>query len=521
MAVGGRHHTNNDLQLLPDRFNIPLFLLSRHPLKSDRPEVLKNYLQKHCPLYPTSCHLDEDPRTAAKTYVKHVVGLEKSRFDEKCKGQRFATTPRKQTSKDTWHLPPNCYQSEKKKDKPGLGAFWKKLPKNIGLPSYKPPLPKFYDLPSFTDTLQNKSNQQKGVFLSNARNHRPTARSMVMNPLTCYRNPKDPGPANYTPYKETYKCAPTHKTKESNQFYSSTTVPIKDMSTHLKNGSFTPAPGRYDNRFRDICGCSPKLTYWPDMQTEIDKQKRKKFRLQPFTKIKVKNFYTPEWRHVKGNGFQHLFKTAGKKTSPKNLAKALKQKKGYKRVQMHPDARYFKMINTPHRYMDSTFRTTIPHLQRPMQFNCMVKRVIRKQLRNNKKIAFGSSSDRFKDTERTTHTITPAQLETLRNTLPPERQFRDYPVMRVNPEEIVSDLFKVPAHYKPVSVVKEAKRQFKFANLPEPKILVTEKDTHVISSAGDVIECKGLFTDNIDPRKFFRDNIEEELLHQYELCVKI
>ncbi|XP_037955823.1 uncharacterized protein LOC119685574 [Teleopsis dalmanni] len=507
---------NNKMSFVPDRLTLPLFLLTRSSIRSELPGKYGPYLNKKCSSYVSKC--EKGAQTATKEYFKHIAGFDESKMSKFCKAAGTATAKRILTATKTWQLPPNIYNITEKADKPCYGALWKKLPSKPKKPRKSSDY-KFYNIPSFVDNLLSKSNQYKGVFLTNPRERRPTTRSMITNPLTCYRDPEMPGPASYTPFPRKYICGKViRRVFDAVTYYPQTTVPIKTMSIHTKHTSFLPGPGRYDSRFRHFCPCSSKLKYSPDIQDEIEKQKRLKFRRLPYKKIKPDIYYTPEWRHVKGHGFRHLFKGGPVLQPSKKIIPRTKTK--YKRIQLYADGRYIKMITDPKRDYRMVFRKEYTPLVKPIHFNTIIKPKPRKQLRVNKKVAFGSSEERFKDGERQTSPFTVTQLAYLISTLPEDRQFKDHPVMRIASKDIKTNLYEVPKRLAPTCKLQKTKKQLRLSPLPEPKILINVEELDVAGPGSKKGECRGVISIKTDPLDYFRADLEPEVIEHYKSLLK-
>lgn len=268
---------------------------------------------------------------------------------------------------------------------------------------------------------------------------------------------------------------------------------------HKLNTSFTAAPGRYDIRYSNICPCSSKLIYQPQLYLIIENEKRKKFRRLSYEKIKSKLYTSPDWRHVTGRGFRYLFKGA---KPYKSITLSNQGHIKLKNLQLYPDSKYIAMINNPVRTPLSLRSEQILNFLPKIKFNSIAKKITRKQLRNNKKIAFNSSQDRFRDSYR--HPIiTNKQIEEIKKSLPIERQFRDNPIMEKRVSQIKSKLYETPKHMLPNYEPKLRKKIFKFQPLPQAKVLVTEKDTNFIESSED-----GYFLKKLKANIFFRDDVK-------------
>lgn len=273
-------------------------------------------------------------------------------------------------------------------------------------------------------------------------------------------------------------------------------MPVKKNSIHSQHISFTPAPGRYEVRYVRSCPCSSRLIYQPEIDLLIEKEKRKKFRRLPYEKIKRKLYASPDLRHIHGRGFTHLFK--GVKPIVKPFA-SIEQENKKKNLKLYPDVKYLTMITKPTRTALSVRKEPLLELPPRLKYNCIAKRIVRKQLKSNKKIAFNSGQERFRDS---CHLpiLTQKQQELIKQSLPLERQLRDHPVMDKSPSAIQSKVFFTPKHMLPHFVPRLRKKLFKFLPLPEAKVLVTDDDTNVKD-----VEKDGYFFKHLDPENFFKE----------------
>ncbi|XP_037806103.1 uncharacterized protein LOC119600108 [Lucilia sericata] len=496
--------SSENIRFTAPRLSLPLFMISRNRIKFAKINSLKKYIKKNIHIYGK--HIDPEFERATIQYFQHVVGMKKYSSSRTNHRNLNVTAKCRITGLEkSWYLPPSRYDTSKKPfdSRCGMGgAYWPKrhIHQAKPRPSFRQPLNSFYNTPTITERLFAPCLRTKGVFLSNARERRATSRCMVSNIGTCYKNPSEPGPTTYNPScKEHTNKNLSSNVKKPNPhlFYRLSTVPVKINSIHTRHTSFTGAPGRYEIRYPNICPCSTKLVYQPQINLIIEKEKRKKFRRLPYQAIKTRCFTSPDWRHVKGRGFRHLFKGA----KLIKLALSAQEGKKLKNIQLYPDSKYIAMINNPLRtplfLRPNYISTTKPQIK----FNCIAKRVTRKQLRNNKKIAFSSTQERFRDSYRLP-ILTLSQQEQLKQSLPYERQFRDHPIMNKLPSDIKSKLYQTPKHMQLNYEPKLRKKIFKFQALPQAKVLVTENDTNT-SEAGR----EGYYLKILEANDFFKDKI--------------
>ncbi|XP_011203432.3 uncharacterized protein LOC105226301 [Bactrocera dorsalis] len=480
--------------------NLPLFLSGRTRFRDDAWRKVPNYIEKKKHFYAKYCNEEKKVETRDVKDLKNMIGVNRARA-ERCTNLHITKITRQLGEDKAWNLPPNIYDTKREpyENKRGhLGSYWPKEAKkvtNIFEPTsvelararVRKEQWKFYDLPTNADLLAAPSNQHKGVFLTNARDRRATARCMINEPSLVYRDPAEPSPAHYNPlrYQLAYNVSPPVYEPAPNPhlFLRRTSVPDKCLPLIRRHISFEPAVGRYDIRFPMHCACARKILT-PGLRLIVDREKRLKFRRLPYKKLKTRNLCSPDWGHVKGRGFCRLFriskalaKTLGRekfREKSKEKSKEKTEKVG-KQFVLYPDSKYINMINSPRKDLISVHAGGTPKAPVRIRFNCIFRRVTRRQLRNNKKIVFNSGSERFPELEIRPVQLTVKQLEDLKNKLPPERQLRDYPITRRPLSQISSHLYDTPTHMRPAYEPALRKRLFKFRPLPEPKVLVSEK----------------------------------------------
>lgn len=285
-------------------------------------------------------------------------------------------------------------------------------------------------------------------------------------------------------------------------FLRQTSVPDKCLPLIRRHISFDPAVGRYEVRFPMQCECTRKILT-PGLRLIVDREKRLKFRRLPYRKLKTRSLCSPDWRHVKGRGFRRLFRVQTSKPLSKTVGREKAREKGKEKTEhvgkqfvLYPDSKYINMINSPRKELISVHQGGIPKVPVRIRFNCIFRPVTRRQLRNNKKIVFNSGSERFPELEIRPVQLTAKQLNHLKNTLPPERQLRDYPITRKPISEIASHLYDTPVHMRPAYEPTLRKRLFKFSPLPEPKVLVSEKILHSSSPEVQLFYNKPVVAEN-------------------------
>ncbi|XP_067633557.1 uncharacterized protein [Eurosta solidaginis] len=475
------------LHIVDTPLNLPLFMAGRTRFRRDQDQFQKlpSYIFKKKTFFTKHCSETKEIETRTEKDLKQLVGIYPP-TPERCVNLRVTKLSRDLSEDKPWHLGPATYGilNDPFASKRGnLGSYWRKRRRVERKDRAKENATKghwkFYDLPSGIEHLLGPLHRHKGVFLTNARDRKATARCMVSEPTTAYHNPADPSPAHYDPkiHEIANNVSQRKKQEPPNPhiFLPHTSVPDKCLPLIRRHTSFEPAVGRYETRIIKHCPCAQKIIT-VGLNFAIDREKRRKFRRLPYKKIKSHIHCYPDWDHVVGKGHCHLFRIPGVK--PNKRMRAARIDLAGKTVNLYPDSKYINMINSPRREGIS-LRRTIAKLRRRtirIRFNCITKRVIRRQLRINKKIVFNSGSERFPELDYRPVILNATQLEELKNRLPPERQLRDHPIMRKKASQISSHLLEAPEHMRPAYVPTLRKRFFKFLPLPGPKVLITEQE---------------------------------------------
>ncbi|XP_073846385.1 uncharacterized protein [Musca autumnalis] len=470
-------------KFISNSLNLPLFMASRVRFRKPiERNTIKGYIGNRKSLYLSELE-DENNEANDLFRLRKYHYLFSSAQDTKMHPcvDRIENPNTSSTKEKSWQLPPNRYKQDYRpfECRTGLkGAYWRKLPTTKPLKRIaKKPNYRLYDLPKETEKMATSCHCHKGQFLSNAREKRATTRCMIANPLTAYKDPKEPAPNTYNPKPvgKTY-ISPNLSNLHPNPhiFYRKSIVPLKPNSIHRPHISFLPGPGRYETRYRNICPCPAKRKYLPELELLVEREKRHKFRRLPYTKLKASLYCSPDWRHIKGGGYKRLFAAT---TGPQKRSVVAEDiAKGKARlVKLFHDAKYINMILDPPHDVGTFREEPMPQLPTRITFDRMVKVIIRKQLRSNRKLAFGSSVDRWKDDERPA-VLTAQQVKELKEKLPVDRRIQNKPVMVKKQEEIKTKLLETPVHMLPNYVPKLRKRLFKFSPMPNAKILTSERD---------------------------------------------
>ncbi|BFG06320.1 uncharacterized protein DMAD_04852 [Drosophila madeirensis] len=508
---------NEDRQnFVATRMSVPLFMLSRNRIREDTLPQVKAQFKLAGKHYNQDCKKENRGEGASKATFDHYRRI--TGYDKQPKipypERRSLHIDRTMTTWKDWQLPPNHYGVPPVPYLSKMGSKGTRFAKphtNHSRVSIKPPPFKFYDLPAEIERLFKRDNLQKGVFLSNARDRPATTRFMVSSQTGCRRNPAEPGPADtHTGLYEVQKnMARVKKSAPPNPhlFLRQSCVPTKPSLMLRRHISFEPGPGRYPIRNAGACPCPTGKVSKPGLQLLIDEQKRLKFRRLPYKRIKRERYCEPDWAHVEGGGHKHVFVMSKKDLPqpPKKDVLAKKEgKKPEKQLNLFADAKYINMVNNPLHIPISVRTFPVPQYVPKIVYNCVAKRAVRKQLKNNKKIAFNSGQERWKDADRPLQ-LTARQLEAIKESLPEQRRLVDRPVLLPS-AEITGKLFHVPDHQKVTFMPKLRKRLFKFLPIPGAKALVTDGDIRP-NIVFDPDNPSGLFRRKLDEQKFFKDSV--------------
>ncbi|KAM8713351.1 hypothetical protein ACLKA7_013634 [Drosophila subpalustris] len=504
------------------RMSLPLFMLSRNRIREDHLDSVKKQFKLAGTHYNLRCQQENrGEEFSAATYAryKQVTGFKKPVI-QPYPEQRPLKCDRSLSTWRSYQQAPNRYgvlPVPYKNRMGSKGSVFAKMHTNKSRVSIKPPPSQFYEVPTDIERLFRPENRQKGIFLSNARDHRPTSHSMVSDLSTCWHNPMDPGPCDtYTNVHEIVaRMSPVVKTTPDNPhlFLPHSCVPTKRSEMIRRNISFEPGPGRYDIRYPNVCACERGKKSMPGLTVMIEKQKRFKFRRLPYMRINSRKYCEPDWRHVIGHGHKHIFQM-GKHDLPKpQIKKLVKGKKAEKQLKMFADGKYLNMLVNPKHLTISIRDFPIPPYIPRIVYNCVAKRVARKQLRNNKKIAFLSGQERWKDGVRTMQ-LTQRQLEAIKESLPMERRLIDRP-LELRESRIVSRLHHVPQHMRNTYMPKLRKRLFKFLPIPGARVLVTDSDIRP-DLHFDRENPTGMYNRKLDETEFYRDSVLLEMQQALE-----
>ncbi|EDV55302.1 uncharacterized protein LOC6547587 [Drosophila erecta] len=513
---------NEDRQnFVATRMSLPLFMASRNRIRRENLPRLEKQFKLAGQHYNVACQKENRREAFSKaTYdqYRHITGFDKTPKNPYPE-RRPLHIDRNMTKWRGWQLPPNHYGVPPEpylRLKGTKGSVFAKPHTNHSRVSIKPPPYHFYELPAEIERLFKRPNLQKGIFLSNARDRRPTTHAMISNLSGCWRNPKDAGPCDTHTniFELAANAVPVTKTPRPNPhlFLRLSCVPTKPNRLIRRHISMEPAPGRYCTSYPNVCPCPAGKTSVAGLQLMIDDQKRLKFRRLPFERISRKRLCEPDWRHVEGQGHRHLF-LMGRRDRPKPSKKPTSSKKQGKPISMYADSKYINMLSQPQRHPISIRTYPVPPYVPKITYNCAAKRVIRKQLKNNKKIAFNSGQERWKDGERPMQ-LTARQLEAIKQKLPPERRLMDYPIEL--PEVIPSRLTQVPDHQRVTYMPKLRKRLFKFLPIPGARVLVTDSDIRP-DIVFDPEHPTGLYRRKIDETAFYKDSVLRAMENQEDL----
>uniref|UniRef100_W8B733 Uncharacterized protein n=2 Tax=Ceratitis capitata TaxID=7213 RepID=W8B733_CERCA len=507
------------INFLSERLNIPLLLATRNRFKDER--IISNYVRSKRKFYKMNCALEKSKQTRTKNQARKLLG-DYPRGIGACPSRRMAEAARYGHASSANQLPPNIYDTRYTpyESRRGMrGAYWKKLPKEFEVNFLEyikfTPKPKergkwrLYNVvvSKWTERFNKPCNRHKGVFLSNARLRRPTTRCMLTDPTLVYRPSTEPSPAHYNVASHTisHRLPRAKYTPKPNPhlFLPKSCVPEKLTSIIPRHLSFQPAVGRYEVRFPKHCACGKKI-FTPGLPLLIDREKRKRFRLKPYKKIKAHLYCAPDFTHVPGHGHTYVFRLPGaKKHQPKPLEPPNKRKPMEKSIQQFHDYRYIKMIIEPRRRRLSDLPRYFQNLPKPkVRFNCIIKVAMRRQLtQGSRKLGFGGNARRFSNLDYRAAVLSVQQMQQIKSTLPPERRLRDQPVTRRPLTDIKSEVYAqpVPKHstFEPMH-----RRAMKFPPLPGPKLLVTRKDLLPEMKPGIAYKPPVYYNKSIDIRDF-------------------
>ncbi|ALC42258.1 CG13870 [Drosophila busckii] len=515
-----KQYSEDRQNFVATRMSLPLFMISRNRLREDHLDGVQKQFKLAGQHYNANCHKEnrgEDFSAATYAHYKHITGFNKAPSapypqPRPLKCDRSMTTWRSyQQAPNRYGVLPVPYLSRQGTK----GTLFAKMHTNKSLVSIKMPGSKFYELPAEIERFFKPENKQKGIFLSNARDRRPTTRIMITDQTSCYRNPAEPGPCDThtAAHEMCYNMAPVTESEPENPhlFLRHSCVPDKISRLLRRHISFEPGPGRYDVRFPNVCACERGRQTMPRLQMLIEQQKRLKFRRLPYKRINAKRYCEPDWRHVEGYGHRHVF-IMGKHDLPKprakKIVKAKKGEKSEKQLKLFAEGKYINMLSNPKRYPMSTRDYALAPYEPRIVYNCIAKRIVRKQLRNNKKIAFMSGQERWKDGVRPLQ-LTARQLEEIKARLPDDRRLTDRP-LELRASKIVSQLHHVPEHMRVSYMPQLRKRLFKFLPVPTARVLVTDSDIRPDVSF-DPEHPTGLYNVKIEEESFYRDSVLEDM----------
>ncbi|EDW74996.2 uncharacterized protein Dwil_GK15978 [Drosophila willistoni] len=493
--------------------SLPLFMVSRNRIRAESLDRVKKQFHLAGKHYNKDCQNENrglGPSAATLDHYRHVTGHDKS-FCKLNPEKRTLRQNRDLITTRDWQMAPNRYGIPPIPYQSRMGSKGTLFPKQHIQRSRvvtKPPQYTFYELPSDLEKIHRSENRHKGVFLSNARERRPTSRNMVSSVNGCWRDPTDPGPCDTHTYRHELwaNVSPVKKSQKPNPhlFLRNSCVPTKPSTMIKRHISFEPGPGRYETRYANVCPCPSGKINMPELQLKIDAQKRLKFRRLPFKRINPKTYCEPDWRHVPGAGHEHIFRMGKHDLPPPKTKLDAAKKQPEKHLNLFADGKYLNMLNNPTHHPISFRDYPLPTYEPKIVYNCVAKRVARKQLRNNKKIAFNSGQERWKDGDRPLQ-LTTTQIEAIKESLPPERRLVDNPI-QLRRSRIISKLFHVPEHQKVTYLPKLRKRLFKFLPIPGARVLVTDSDIRP-DITFDPDHPTGMYRKKLDEKQFFLDSV--------------
>lgn len=260
------------------------------------------------------------------------------------------------------------------------------------------------------------------------------------------------------------------------KFYHRSIIPITERFWSNDFGGYRHDPFRYESRIAGGCPCPRKKTYDPNYRQNLERDERLKFRNVRHKRYMKEKFCDPEWKHVIGKGHCHLFMGGG---LPKVLKLSSQKKKAHldderKHVvkELNRD-KYVAHLNTIKAKVESNLHGHVPHKPFTVKFNATRKIITRKQLRNDKKIAFGCAMVTLPVKAQP---LTKKQLQKLKMSLPKERRLSNHPITNT-PIEDIKPRYLDKSKQKPrLPGIKVNKRIFHFVSLPKPKYLLEPHD---------------------------------------------
>ncbi|XP_055855716.1 uncharacterized protein LOC129918971 [Episyrphus balteatus] len=458
--------------------NLPIFIATRNRIKKHYFSEVLSYITKTWKNNHVLCFEDEfeDDQT-----VEHFgIEIENQQRENPSSSSKINKNPQ---SGKSWQLAPNRYTipSDFGSCKKGIKWSLQKRTPNLKRDGKLKNQATFYKISeSLLEKSRNKCNCHKGKFLTDLRNRKPTTRFMISNPITCWRNKNDPGPTTYFVgifEKPSFKKVP-QKHIAPYKFLRYSCVPENVRLRLIGTSSFKPGPGRYE-LFDDENSLQVSLF--------VQKQKRLQFRRLHFKRIVFPKQNLLR-RHIFGYGFTRLFKGSSTTSSKRLISKKKSHRHVNHEIRMFPSFEYIKMITNPDRkFVSLRTEEELPETLNPLRFNCLIKVHKRRQLRDNKKVVFGSGVPRFKDADISIH----------RNQCKPPPLI-NLPVMTINRKNIKTKLDFIPERLRPFY---ESNRMqpFKFQPIPPVKLLLDENEVHP-----DRETRLEMYSKELDPKLFFR-----------------
>lgn len=264
-------------------------------------------------------------------------------------------------------------------------------------------------------------------------------------------------------------------------------MPVTENVIHKHCKSEEAGPGRYNPK-EIMCACGARYLYDPEIFWKFQEAKQRRFRRLPFKKVPFSRYCShPHLRHIEGHGHTRLFRQIAGASSMAAKGKETKTTK----MALYATAEYIKMITKPTRDNVSHWPVgTVFRKPKVIRYDTLRKKLRRKQLKVNRKVAFQSGCPRFPGDEVIPKVFPPTESEL---ELKKKRK-----IFHQNPPDFKKTkprLFEVPDRFMVSSIVAK-ERQFVFSRLPPPKVLLTEAECKYL---GD------LRSEKLKPEAFFKD----------------
>lgn len=208
-----------------------------------------------------------------------------------------------------------------------------------------------------------------------------------------------PYPQNYTLHVCQRRPWRPAGRKQCASFFRSSCVPTNDRF-NATSDRFQPGPGRYSPD-AVACPCPRGTSYSAERQRLLEALAARHTGRVP-GQLAMRMCAAPLVRNVRGHGHTWVFRSRRQRLLPlpgaDNGHKPTTGQRGSVQLQLEHDAKYIRMITNPARTEISRLAFDLAALQlKPgrLRFNTLDRPLKRSKLRNNKKVAFNSSTPRW------------------------------------------------------------------------------------------------------------------------------